>query len=249
MKRFVETEIETITRIATSEIPAIIASPQVTRQQYEAKRLELNLHLIQALTGAEVVAPKKAGGSNKMKFCHRLPTKSDIAKIASIVDTYIRDVENPFLSSLPQEVDNNVDEEMGIPSKTCVQIAGAVPAIDKVNNKKLNDVIFGYDGNRSISSMLLGAMDCIQIAALGEEARERANWTKFFIIGGIALAVVGAGAAAAIIYNNSKKNEEPEETDIIDDETIDLEDNAPIVDLDDDGAVIDLDDAPVMDLV
>lgn len=245
MKNFVKTEIETITDIATRQIPAIVAAPNADPKAYDAKRIELNFHLIQALCGAELVEAKKAGEQNKMKFIHSLPTKGEIAQICGIVDTFIRDVENPYFVSLQQAAAPVEGDDMQIPAQNAQVVHAGVPAIEKVNNKILKNYIFGYDGHPALSNIALTAMDCITISAFGEQARKKANMNKMFIIGGIAV-VLTAGAVAAVMLCGKKDGEETEEcADAVDE--IDINMDEPGIDLDD-APTVELDDEPAAEI-
>ena len=227
MKKFAAKEIEVIKKLATEEIPAMIAAG-TTEDQYNAKRADLNAHIIQFAVGGEIIELKgKKAGQNTFKFNKGLPTKAQIADVADVVNTFIANVENPYLLSL-----NKADgiDDMDIPTGDVY--AANVKPLEKARNKELRAKILGTEGV-AYYQMKLSGLDVITLAGIGEEARKRANFTTAIIVGGIVVVLAGAGVAGYLIYENKKnKEEEP---------AVDTDD---IVDVDPDEVDIDPDDAP-----
>lgn len=226
MKNFTNKELETIKKLATEEIPAMIAAG-TTEQLYNAKRAELNAHVIQLCVGGEIVDLKgKKEGQSTFKFNKALPSKAVVAEVADVINTFIANVENPYLSALNQA--DGVDD-MSIPSGDVY--AANIKPLEKAKNKDLKAKILGTEGI-AYYQMKLSGLDVITLAGIGEEARKRANTTKALIIGGAVILLAGAGVAGYFIYENKKNKEEAPEVD------------TDIVDVDPDDVDIDPDDAP-----
>lgn len=236
-KNFVKNQIEVIKKMSTVEIPAILATGKVDPQVYKLKRLQMNMEIIQALIGGEFIEPKKGGKEWKIKFCKKLPNRSELAEIISMVDVFTRTVEDQFLDQLQNATAPAGD--MSIPTADLIVNAGSeLPKIEKINGKKLRDYIFGYDGKEAISQLMLNASDCMMIAAAGEDLRKKSNRNKMLIVGGIALLLVG-GTAAAVVIHKRRKGEKIANMDI------DMSDIGE-VDVDDMDVSIDDDEAPVV---
>ena len=241
-KRFITTQIEKMRTLAFTEIPQkLAANPAMPLDAYlDECRLALNMVAVSALTGGEFVESKKKDGDKKwkVKFDHSLPNKTELLQICDIMNSFIGTVENPFLKRfvIPPEAGEN-DMEIPDQGQQPVAFGTNVPKIEKINKKKLESYIFGKDGKPSMCKMLLTSIDCIQIAALGEDLRKKENIDKMLIIGGIALALTGAAVAGVCIYRHTKKDDVD---DIITD--INCEDTTIITDITDD-------DAPVVSVI
>lgn len=237
-KNFTKNKIEEIRKMATIEIPALLSTGKVDPKEYKDKRLQMNKDIIQALIGGEFIEPKKDGNEWKIKFCKKLPNRSELAEIIAIVDVFTRTLEEQFFDQLQQAT--MMAGDMSIPSSAdlIVNAGSGLPKIEKINNKKLRDYIFGYDGNEAVGQLMLNASDCMMIAAAGEDLRKKSNRNKMFMVGGIALLLVG-GTAAAIVIHKHRKGEK------IADMDIDMSDIGD-VDVDDMDVSIDDDDAPIV---
>lgn len=222
MKSFATKELETIKKLATQEIPALIATG-CDENMYNAKRAELNAHVIQLCVGGEIVELKgKKEGQQTFKFNKALPTKAQVAECSAIINTYIGMVENPFLMNLAHD---DGDDDMSI--QTGDVYAANVIAMEKPKNKDLKANILGTECI-PYYQMKLSGLDVITLAAIGEEARKRANFQKTLIIGGIIVLLAVAGGVCYYFY--TKKDECCEDCDCdIDQEDIDLDpDDAPV---------------------
>ena len=197
MSKFVTEEIKKIEAIVTAGIQKI---EQSSEEEYNAMRLELNMHVIQTLIGGEVATKKD--GSYKIKFNKPLPSMVEVATIAGLVDKF-------YQAEMKQCVGYDDDDDMSIPEDTnMIQYT-------KMNQKELQGAVLGAGG---FASMMINGTDCITIAGIGKETRKKANFHKALIIGGISVAIIGAATAGCIIYKKKHKDD-----DIIDAEVVDIE--------------------------
>lgn len=213
MGKFVKKEIEIIKKLAETEIPAMV-NKGCTDTEYRQKRAELNMCVIQACVGGEMVEGKK---SNTFKFNHHLPNMSQVAEIAAIM-TEFADAECSFFDTDP--------DDMGIPE-------GLVKP-DKTRNKNLKAAILG-DGCKAIYNLPLNGVDVCTLAAMGAEARQAHNTTVAIVVAGVVVTVaVGAGVG---MYIYKKKHHHTDNDVDIDDADVDIDaDDIDIdnVDVDDD---------------
>lgn len=234
--------IESIRKITTVEIPALMNGGQVDANQYMMKRLELNMSVIQFLIGGDFTEAK-GGKEWKIKFNHKLPSRSDLAEVARIMDDFVANVEAPFMAAVQRAATggDNADD-MSIPVNAALEPAHVgLPKIEKINSKKLKNYIFGYDGKPAMSRLMLNAADCLEIAVMGEELRKKVNRNRMLIAGGIALLITGGAVAAVCIHKRNKKSEE-ELDDLIECGDVNINDS------DMPTAEIDADDAPVVSI-
>ena len=195
-KKFVEQEIAIIKDLATVKIPAVVSNHDMA--SFNTMKLELNTHILQALTGGEITKTKK--GDRKIKFIHKLPTTSQVAEIAKICDNYAQAVESP-LTRVPE------DDEMSIPVQ---QVRKEIPTMsDKIKNKELQTYILDPTG---VSTCTIVGTDCIIIASYGEAARKDANFKMALVIGGVTLVVAGCVAGGVVAYK--KKHDKLDEVEI-----------------------------------
>lgn len=207
-KTTMKEKVNQIRSMALSDIPASINRPEGSFDDYKSRRIALNLSIIQVLIGAEMPDRKDDGGEWKLKFNSRLPDRSELADIIDIVDTFVNEIENPYLNSFANNT-VSTENDMNIPPRDgfSPDTVRAVPKIEKINAKKLKNYIFGYDSKDAISRVYLNASDCIKVSALGEELRKKTNRNKMLIVGGIALLITGGTVAAICIRNYNKKAE------------------------------------------
>lgn len=241
-KKIVRERINNISTIATKTIPAIVNAETVDCQAYNDARLDLNNNLIQVLIGGDFVQAKKGQEEYNIKFCHALPNCQELAEILQIMDVFTKTVEIPFMEELTADDDAN---DMDIPPKKInlsYAFAGSgISKIENITSKNLKNYIFGYDGKNALREIMLSSIDCIQIAAMGEDLRKKTNRNKMLIIGGIALVVTGGIATA--MYVNKKRSDND---DVIDSEVDDIMDIDEIGVDDVTGVEIDSDDTPVV---
>ena len=244
-KTSVKNMIEEIRNWALKAVPEKISKEGLTEQKYfNDCRLVLNIMVIQALTGAEY-DPAKVGkdGKYKVSFNGALPTTSEIAEIAEILDTYIANVEDNFLSLASVDI----DDDMSIDDTPAAGRETTINPIEKINKKNLTNSIFGYDGQQAICKMLIDSADVIRIAALGEELRKKRNRNRMLIIGGITLLVAGAAGAGYYFYNKNhddadSSNDIDVNPDVIpmDDPEVSIDDETPVVEIDDETPVVEI---------
>lgn len=200
--------IESIRKITTVDIPTLMNGDQVDPNQYMMKRLELNMSVIQFLIGGDFTEAKD-GKEWKIKFNHKLPSRSDLAEIARIMEDFVTNVESPFMAAVQRAAGGNTGDDMSIPQASLEPAAHVgLPKIEKINAKKLKNYIFGYDGKPAMSRLMLNAADCLEIAVMGEELRKKTNRNRMLIAGGIALLITGGVVAAVCIHKKSKKDED-----------------------------------------
>lgn len=238
---FVDAQIQQINTLV-SHIAVSTQDPNLTEERYIKEcRIPLNMTLIQTLLGAEIKEPKKAGKECKISFRHLLPSTKQLGDIIEIVNKFISDVENPFLESLYATDASSDDDDMAIPTRAAVGTASAdaIPNKEKWNKKELKNYIFGYNGVPSIAAYKIGSLDCMRIAAAGEEAKKRDITKKVLIGTGITVAITAGVVTGVYIYNKKKDEKEMAE--------IDVEVN--VVDVDDEPDLIGDDDIPQVDLV
>lgn len=230
-------QIESIKEVI-EQIRQMVADPNLTEEDYIVKgRIVLNMAIIQALIGAEVQKPKKEGKEYRLKFNHKLPSRTELAEIVELLNNeFIAKIENPFLDSLYPDHEVNTaaegadDDDMEIVEDTGFSTTYSnVPTVEKWNGKKLKDYIFGYDGKSAMSKAFLTGIDCMKIAAIAEDVRKKSKRNRMLIIGGIALVITGGVVAGIVIHEHNKKDD-ADIDDMIDDiDDIDIDD----VDVDD----------------
>lgn len=236
--------IESIRKITTVDIPALMNGDQVDPNQYMVKRLELNMSVIQLLIGGDFTEAKD-GKEWKIKFNHKLPSRSELAEIARIMEDFVANVETPFMAAVQRAASGATgNDDMSIPPQAALDPTARIglPKIEKINAKKLKNYIFGYDGKPAMSRLMLNAADCLEIAVMGEDLRKKTNRNRMLIAGGIALLLTGGVAAAVCIHKKNKKDEarlddlcECGDVSINDSDMPDVEidaDDAPVVSID-----------------
>ena len=212
MKNYTNELIAQIKALALTEIPAWLKEQKtVNEKDYIVKRIQLNTLVVQALTGCEIKPNKK--GEYKVHFNKALPTQTQVHEIAQIMDVYVNNYESFSADD---------DDDMEIPHTP-------IAIIEKCSNKKLRGSILG---SSSITNEFIDGIDCIAIAAMGEEARRRRNIMLASVIIGSTILVAG-GVTVGIIFYNKKKA--AKEVDGIDFDNTEFEetgdDEAPVVEL------------------
>lgn len=252
-KDTVANNIEAIKKII-DDIDKMTDNPSLSEDDYLMNgRIVLNMAIIQTLLGAEFAEPKKEGKGYSLKFNGKLPNRTELAEIVQILNDFIGEVENPFLDDL-YSVEAGVDpqeDDMGITDDDYDPVFSTmnnIPTVEKWDKKKLRDYIFGYDGKSAMSKAMLTGMDCIHLAAIGEEMKKKNETKKMLIIGGVVIAIA-AGAVTLAVINNKRKKKAEENTfiDEMDDIGVDMDG----VDIDDDElteVADDTDDAPVVEM-
>lgn len=182
---------------------------------YNQKRVALNQLLIETLAGCEISDNKK--GETTVKFNKTLPDMMTTAKIAAIIDTFVGEVENPYLL----KISGADPESMEIP----VTVPGGVTEIEKPTNKALKGAIL--EGIDAWYRKPLDGKDCYMISAIGDAARKDANLKKALIISGVIL-VVAAGTAGYYFYTKNKKEE------VVEAQPVDDAEDVPVVEIDED---------------
>lgn len=230
MSKYTDKRIEEITSLVTKDIPAAINNGISVDEYLNKYRMTLNLTIIQAIFGAEFEKPKKEGKNAKIKFNHKRADVGDLAIICRLLNDFIGNVESPFLSqNAGGDCFSNAGDDMAIPDR--IATAPALPELEKVNNKKIYNYIFGSDGRAAISKMMLTGMDVYDLATVAKKIKKVKTRNTMLLIGGIALVVTGGTVATVCFINNKKKHK------------ADAEGDVPDVDLDD----IDVDDIDVGD--
>lgn len=228
-KSFATIRLEEIKTIAQQEIPVLIAQ-NCDKAKYTAKRAELNLKVIEFCVGGTL----SGKNSDKFKFNHRLPSKAKVAEAASVINAFIRDIENPYLMDLENEAYSD-DDDMDIPGNEMLP-AGIIIDIKKASNKNLRKAILGKDGLPYYQSQLTGT-DVYNLAAAGDEARKKHKRTVTLIVAGTAVALTAAGVAGYCYYKKKQADKDQQMLDdinaeIADEEIADPDAGSDIVDPD-----------------
>lgn len=239
---FVASMIEEIQLMTESIIPNEAQNGMYTNIAGYAQgpRQKLNRLLVQAMLGCEI----KDG---KAKFCHKLPNKSEIAEICSLLNDFIDGVENVIIYSLAKpeaQAANDQGNQQTPPSDMNVprmevkfnDAVHRVEFIHKVSFKKLNEEIFSKD---LLSMTLLNVSDCLKLAAMGEKARRKDSRDKMLIVGGIVLVLTGLTVAGVMIYNHKHNDDELKVGDEV------VGGDVPSVN---DGDIPEIDDVPQVDI-
>ncbi|MCM1220116.1 MAG: hypothetical protein NC548_37060 [Lachnospiraceae bacterium] len=234
-KKNLENKIAEIKKWTTTDIPALINHPDCDAKMYFQKgRLVLNLMLIEALIGAEIKKDegKKAKGDYVIKFNRHLPTASELGEIVDIVDTFVTEVETPFLDRIAPMQSG---DDMGIPQKSNIRL-------EKLNKKSMYDLIFN-GGNDAMTNRMINTVDCVQLAGIGEQLRKKTIRNRVLIVGGVALVITGAGMVGYNMYKKKHEGNNENSGDVNDGPMVDIGgDDMPDVNIGDDSTG----DAPVV---
>lgn len=234
--RYASERIKEIEELTRNTIPTAIKGGIGVDQYLCQYRMTLNLTIIQAIFGIEFT-PKKDGKMTKVKFKHKLATASELATISRLLNEFISKYEKDFLYNSEYECFADAEDDIDIPNRN---IDIPLPTLDKVNNKNINEYIFGTSSKYGTSTSLITAMDIYDLAATAEKIKKVKNRNTVLLIGGITLVVAGGAIATICIANNKKKEKEIDESiDDIDDINID-EINADDIDMDMDVPQIDI---------
>lgn len=227
-KRYVKAIIKDIKKLTTDTIPHEIQKGKFedVNAYISSSRTALNILLVEAMLGCEI----KTKGDGKVKFNHRLPRKKDIAEVCELLEDFIENVENPLLAHLTGMIDEDSEETTVVP-KFEMKINGKVQRVrmlDKPSNKKLKKEIFDKDMIRNVK---IDVNDCLNLASMGEDARNKANRNKMLIVGGIAILITGTAVAGLMIYHHMKDDDLSVGDELVDGDIPD------IIDMDDIGDI------------
>ena len=239
MSKFTEKRIAEIESIINNNVTKAFNDGIDIDEYGNQIRTVLNLTVIQAIFGAEFTKPKKDGKSSKVKFNHKLANTKELSKISQLLNTLVA-MEIKYMQESMNIQDRDIDDDdMDIPERVVTN--GYLPTLDKVNKKKINEYIFGKEGqdSKAISRLYISGMDVLELAATAEKIHKTKIRNTAIIVGGISLVIIG-GVATVSIINHKKKNSND-----IDDIDIDLDDIDTDVILADDSGV---DDVPVVTL-
>lgn len=179
---------------ATAE--ALKAHPPADIMQYMSEfRGPINMVIVQALLGAEL--KRRKNGTYSAVFKHRLPTYAQSMAIAERLQGYIAKHEKPLLATFKKDKD-----DMSIPVTPTT-----ITYEPNMTNKTLKNKLIA--NTESFSAFLIKPQDVMIVAAMGEDARRKANRDRGLIIGGIC--VVGAAAAGVggfMAYKHRKAKDE-----------------------------------------
>ena len=180
MKHWTRDIIAEIKNFTQVTFPALIAaqSAGISESMYFEKRVQLNSLIVQALIGAEMKATKK--GDFKLHFNKKLPTEAEVYEIASLLDDFI------------SKYETSADDDSAIP-----HIGLTVP--EKTRQKDLKAMVL----NGQLLNTYFNGIDCVAIAAMGEDARKRRNIKLAIIIGSSIAVAAGVTIGGVIWYNKT----------------------------------------------
>lgn len=190
--------IEELKGFVMNEAPAIASRCSDYDAYLREVRVPLNYVIISLTVGGTIKTNKK--GVTQLHFNRSLPNREEINEIRKTVDTFIVTVEKPFMSSMNEE--QNDDMEVPLNDEKI-----NIPKMDKATGKNFRGYVFGNEGKCNISKMLLNGNDVNELAAIGEQMRKKRNLHIAMIIGGISLVAVTGGAVAGVVIHNKKKKD------------------------------------------
>lgn len=207
--------------IEIGRISQIVASAQpINEAQYSTWRKGLNKIVIQALTGLEW--PQKKNGTYKAGKSHKLPTMSQIAEIASRMETLTNGLERNILQRFAEERQNSDPNDTQFPAPPVPTSSIAAININlKMKDKELREILIGNE--ESIANTYFGGAQCNIIVVIGERIRKNKNIKLALIIGGIALILAVGVIAGLLLWSAHKKKMEA----IGDESIVDKLDNDP----------------------
>ena len=199
-KKNIQQKIDELQRIINDEIPKALSNPNINADNaadvLNPLEMAANTLVLELCLGADW-NPKK----RKLSFHGHLPGPDQVAAITEIIDTL-----NKYSTVSADELGLPVDSVLG----------------EKPKKKTINEAI-GADN--SILGMAFRPSDIAKLTAVGYRIRKGEILTTTLVIGGITLALVGAGVAFVVF--NKKKNDQTCEEDIPEDDLneIDLDDD------------------------
>ena len=231
-RKYTQGRIALITQFAEVQIPAAIKNGT----DYAGLREQMNIAVIEALTGSEYKQSKK--GVAKFHFSKAMPHMEDVAQIAQIMDDYVSKVE------LSQAVANGAaedDGDMSIPQ--VVSISKIPPFQGKITNKTLNEYLLSPTG---VLNMVLDSAAVTQLAAFGDAARRDANIKTGIAVGvGAAAGATAAGIGYAVYKHNKNTAVADTDEDTLPEEDVPelpepdvSDDDAPVVTIDEESETV-----------
>ena len=210
--KFSEKILKELEVLVKNDVPAKI-NRGITLDEYYDLRRAINFTVMQAVFGMEIKYKDKTGKITT-KFNHK-PAKIEVLNaIADIIDTYIANIERPFLDAAK----NVVDDDMYIP---VISDNHQLSPLEKVNKKSINSYMFGSNG---LSDLMINGKDVYAMATEATKIRKTKNRNTVLIIGGITLLLAG-GVVTILALSGSKGKRSDEDEDVPDttlDKDIDL---------------------------
>ena len=197
-KKKIQQKIDELQEIINDKIPQVLNNHDINAGGVlNSLEMAANTLVLELCLGADW-NPKK----RKLSFHGHLPGPDQVAAITEVIDTL-----NKYSTVSVDELGLPVDSVLG----------------EKPKKKTINEAI---GAENSILGMAFRPSDITKLTAVGHRIRKGEILTTTLVIGGITLALVGAGVAF-VVYNNKKKNDQVGEDDIPEDDLNDI-------DLDDD---------------
>lgn len=220
----ISTKIAEIRRIATQELPNIMAAgyDDATEKRVQEQRYNMDSLIIQVVLGADFAAGKTPS-EQKIKYTQKMPSLSQLTEITDVLGDYIRNHEVPYYAmkgkidaetaAALQSQTGQQAPDMSIPGQAPVTTSITVDypkitALENVTKKDMKSILF----NQGIIRKYLDVSAVMTLASMGDTIRKKQNLTWGLIIGGITLAAA-AGTVTAIYIYNKKKEEELDEVD------------------------------------
>lgn len=182
---------------------------QVDPEAYMDKRLDLNVLIVEAMTGCEVKEKKdqkKLGGAKKM------PNSAQIAKAATLVDSLANGVER-------QAIENFAEDETGIPYDFGQDV---VVDLNK-KPKELMKLLFDESGG-GLATTFINGTQCLVINQIAKVIRKDRLIKGSIIIAGVAI-VIAVGIIVAILLYRRHKAKSQASADLMDGATDRIDDN------------------------
>lgn len=220
-------------------IPAELKESNISGAEYLGKyRRDINNKIFGICFGAAFV-PSKDNNKLKMNLKYPLPTMTQVAQLAELIDSYIQTVEVGTFG----ETFGVVDDDKTIPSRSTNGLH-LVPDMDSVSKKKICADIVGWNGD-GLQTDVIDGTDVMYLAGLGEQLRKKENRKRTLIVlGGVVVGVAAAGTVVFLMNEKKKKGHtcDGDNADI-DVDDIDVIDDVPSVDIDSS-----ISDVPVVDI-
>lgn len=186
---------------------------QIDPSQYMDKRLDLNVLIVEAMSGCDV---KEKKDKKKLGAAKKMPTPAQITKCATIVDSLANGVER-------QAIENFAEDETGIPYDF-----GQEVVVDlNQKPKELMNLLFDENGS-GLATTFINGTQCMVINQIAKAIRKDRLIKGTIIIAGVAI-VIAVGVIVAILLYRRHKEKTQSAADLMEGATNRIDDN-PVFD-------------------